>query len=219
MSSELATRFTESRSWHGPLAGGLRKVPLQERSRATVELVVDTAVVLVEEGGFEVVAGSPTLLLERSGVSRGSFYAFFETPERVLDELSYRQLARCVTGLAERLGRRPAASWGEVIEILVDFYAAEHRVPLVRELWVRQHLTPRARELDQLAVAEIATMLVSEFRKHAPGFAAVGHLQCAAAIHTLDRLCQVAFLEDPYGDDATLAEAQDILMAYFAALA
>lgn len=219
MSSAAPIPSTGVRSWRGPLAGGLRKVPSQDRSRAMVERVIATAASLVEHGGFEAVIDSPTLLLERSGVSRGSFYAFFETPERVLDELGYRRIVRCLTGLADRLGRRPADDWAEIIDILVDYYAGEYRVPLVRELWVRQHLTPKARELDQLAAEEIASLLLVEFRRHAPRFAALGHLPCVVATHTLERLCQVAFLEIPDGDGVVLAEARRALMEYFAARA
>ena len=45
------------------------------------------------EVAYEAVAASPTLLLQESGVSRGSFYSFFETPETVLEELAYHRIA------------------------------------------------------------------------------------------------------------------------------
>lgn len=183
-----------------------------------VELVVDTAARLVEEGGFEAVAGSPNLLLDSSGVSRGSFYAFFETPERVLDELAYRQILQSVSGLSDALKGRRGRRWEEIVDITVDFYASEHRVPLIRELWVRQNLTQKARELDLLTIEEIAANLLSEFRKHAPRFDKLSQLHCSVAVHSLERICQLAFSSDADGDPATIAEARRLLKAYFAAL-
>jgi AcrR family transcriptional regulator len=217
LSSARTAASAADSSWQGPLAGGLRKIPLQERSRAMVEHVVDTAARLVEEGGFEAVVGSPTLLLERSGVSRGSFYAFFESPERVLDELTYRQIVQSVDGLRKAFDGRKGRRWTETVEVLVDFYAEEHRAPLIRELWVRQNLTHKARDLDQMAIEDLAGYVLAEFRRHAPRFADLSLLQCTVAVHALERLCQLAFFDDPDGDPAILAEAKNLLTGYFAA--
>lgn len=203
-------------AWRTPLAGGLRKQPLQERSRSTVQRILAVAEELVEEVGFEAVVGSPTLLLDRSGVSRGSFYAFFETPERVLDELSYQQILRSVTQLDEALRKRPGRDWAEILEVLVDFYVMEHRMPLIRELWVRQNLTRKARDMDQLAIGDLAGLLLREFRRHAPLFHALTELQCVVAMHTVERVCQFAFTDNPHGDPRSLAELRRLLHAYFA---
>ncbi|MGV0680511.1 TetR/AcrR family transcriptional regulator [Mycolicibacterium fortuitum] len=205
--------------WTHQLAGGLRKKPLQERSRAMVEQILDTAAELVVEVGYEAVVGSPTLLLERSGISRGSFYAFFETPERVLDELSYQKIQQSITGIDSTLRNRSGKDWTEIVDALVDYYTVEHRVPLIRELWVRQNLTSRVRELDNIAIGEIAVMVLAQFRKHAPLFANLSELQCRIAIHTLERLFQLAFSEDPDGDPAIIREARTILVEYFSAYA
>jgi AcrR family transcriptional regulator len=70
--------------------GGLRKKPLQVRSKATTQKILDVASQLLVEVGYEAIAASPTLLLQHSGVSRGSFYSFFETPEKVLEELAFQ---------------------------------------------------------------------------------------------------------------------------------
>ncbi|CQD23248.1 TetR family transcriptional regulator [Mycolicibacterium conceptionense] len=95
-------------AWHHDLAGGLRKRPLQERSKSMIQRILDTAAELVEEVGYEAVVGSPTLLLDRCGVSRGSFYAFFESPERVLDELCYQASGCPLRTSMPRCGTAPA---------------------------------------------------------------------------------------------------------------
>lgn len=205
----------KSETWH-PLAGGLRKAPVQERSRVMVEHVLAVAADLVVEVGFEAVIRSPTLLLNRTGVSRGSFYAFFETPEAVLDELAYRRIRLSVTEFEEALAARPGDHWAETVHTLVDFYETEHRLPLIRELWVRQNLTHTARELDQLAINTMARILHREFGKYSPFFSTLTELQCEVAIQSLERLCQFAFRDDPNGDIIVMAEARRMLVGYFA---
>lgn len=204
-------------AWHHPLAGGLRKVPLQERSRAMVNHILTTATDMVEDVGFEAVVASPTLLLERSGISRGSFYAFFESPDSVLDELAYRSVVQSVQDLAEAFRKRRSRRWSGIVDTLVDYYVGEHRTPLVRELWVRQHVTQRARELDHLAIHDIAGLVLAEFGAYAPQFSTLTQLQCEVAVHGLERLCQFAFIEDPEGDPAIIREARSMLTTYFAA--
>lgn len=215
LSASPATRA----SWHHELAGGLRKRPLQARSKAMIQRVLDAAAELVEEVGYEAVLGSPELLLDRSGVSRGSFYAFFETPERVLDELSYQRIQDSAATFGRALEQRPAQRWTEIVDILVDFYTAEHRVPLIRELWVRQNLTQRVRALDNLAIDDFAKMTLDEFHRHAPAFESLTVLACRVAIHALERLFQLAFADDPDGDPAIIGEARRMLTDYFAGYA
>ncbi|UVF76392.1 TetR/AcrR family transcriptional regulator [Gordonia mangrovi] len=207
---------TISAVWDDPLAGGLRKIPLQERSRTMVQHVLDTAAELVHDVGFEAVVASPTLLLDATGVSRGSFYAFFETPERVLDELAFRQIKLSVTDLENAMRQRAGRKWTEIVDVLVDYYVEEHRIPLIRELWVRQNLTRRVRELDQLAITDLASLMHREFRLYSPQFAKLRELNCAVAIHSLERLCQFAFGEAPTGNPAIIGEARHMLTTYFA---
>lgn len=202
--------------WHHELAGGLRKRPLQERSKAMVQRVLDTAEELVVEVGYEAVVGSPTLLLHRSGVSRGSFYAFFESPERVLDELAYRGIQQSTAAFETALDSRPGIHWTEIIDALIELYVVEHRVPLIRELWVRQNLTKRVRELDHLAIDDSAALMLAEFRTHGPLFDTLTHLHCCVAIHTVERLFQYAFTEKPDGDPGIICEARRMLIDYFA---
>lgn len=202
-------------AWHHDLAGGLRKRPLQERSKSMIQCILDTAAELVEEVGYEAVVGSPTLLLDRCGVSRGSFYAFFESPERVLDELCYQGIRLSTANLDAALWSRPGEHWVEIVDVLLDVYTTEHRTPLIRELWVRQNLTQRVRDLDHLAIDDLAALSHAQFRKHAPLFDNLTELHCRVAIHTVERLFQYAFIDDPDGDPAIIAEARRMLIDYY----
>lgn len=215
----VSTGSATSATWQHELAGGLRKRPLQGRSRAMIQHILDTAADLVVEVGYEAVVGSPELLLDRSGVSRGSFYKFFESPERVLDELSYQRIQQSVAAFSQALAQRPGEQWTEIIGVLFEFYIADYRIPLNRELWVRQNLTHRVRELDNLAIDDCAATLLSEFQRHAPTFGSLTVLACRVAIHSLERVLQVAFADDVHGDPATIGEARRMLTDYFAGYA
>ena len=206
---------TSRAAWYERLDGGLRKQPVQERSRAMVEHVLRVAAELVEEVGYEAVVGSPTLLLDRTGVSRGSFYAFFQTPERVLDEMCYRQMQGSTAYLDRALRERPGRDWTEIVEVLVAHYTREHQIPLIRELWVRQNLTQRVRALDELWIDDMAGRLLEQFRRHAPLFAGLAEIHCSVALHALERLFQFAFADDENGDAVVVDETRFMLTRYF----
>lgn len=179
--------------------------------------ILDAAAELVEEVGFEAVVESPTLILDRSGVSRGSFYSFFETPERVLDQLAYVQILEFVVGLEAKFKSRGDMGWRDVIEVLMGHYLEVYSQPLIRELWVRQNITSRVRHLDEAAIEDVAELLRIELTTSSEGLQHVDHIQCAVAVHALERLCQFAFAKDPQGDQEVIDEARDLLAAYFAA--
>jgi AcrR family transcriptional regulator len=181
-----------------------------------VEHVLKTAAELVENLGYEAVAESPTLLLEKSGVSRGSLYAFFESPERVLDEMCYRQMKESTEAFQHALDNRPGRHWTEIVDVLIDYYTEEHRTPLIRELWVRQNLTERVRALDELCIEDWAGHMLHEFRRHAPLFEGLATIHCSVALHAIERLFQFAFTDDENGDPTVIDQARFLLTQYFA---
>lgn len=210
------TRSRESARRPGPpqLPGGLRKQPLQERSKAAIRHVLDVAAELVTEHGTQAIAGSPTLLLERSGISRGSFYAFFETPERVLDELALQCILESRDEMRGLFAALDSHDWRAIVDTLVNQYWGQFRKPLVRELWVGENLSPNSRVLDRIWVDEIATMVLEQFERHAPQFESLSFTQCLVVVESMERLSQYAFRDDPNGDDDVMQEAHAMVMGY-----
>jgi AcrR family transcriptional regulator len=208
-----------SASMPSRIRGGLRKHPLQERSKATTQKILDTATRLVVEVGYEAVVGSPTLLLQESGVSKGSFYSFFETPEKVLDELAFQNMEASLLRFRELRSTNVIRHWAGIVEMLIDYYLEQMQNPLVRELWVRQHLTTTVRELDRQWVADLAGEILAEFGKQSPLFADLTLRQCIVAGEILERLFQHAFTDDPDGDPAIVDEIRIVLINYFAVYA
>ncbi|KUI26170.1 TetR family transcriptional regulator [Mycobacterium sp. IS-1496] len=197
--------------------GRLRKQPVQERSRATIQRILDTASRLLVEVGYDAVAGSPTLLLQESGVSRGSFYSFFETPEKVLEQLAFQCMQDSAVTLVDDLRPGRHAHWNDVIDTLVDFYVGSFKRPLVRELWVCQHLTPPVRTADREWMNNVAAMMLAAFQAFEPMFSRLTVLQCLVAVEILERLFQYAYTEDPDGDPRTIDEIRVVLIQYFTA--
>jgi AcrR family transcriptional regulator len=197
--------------------GGLRKQPVQERSKATIQKILDTASRLLVEVGYEAVAGSPTLLLRESGVSRGSFYSFFEAPEKVLEQLAFECMQESATTLEDDLRPGRHAHWPDVIDTLVDFYVDSFERPLVRELWVCQHLTPPVRAADREWMNTVATMMLAAFQAFAPMFSRLTVLQCLVAVEILERLFQYAYTDDVDGDPRIIGEIRVAMLQYFTA--
>lgn len=211
----MQSRRTIERTRELQLPSGLRKQPLQERSRAAIRRVLEVAAELVLEQGAAAMVGSPTLLLERSGISRGSFYAFFETPERVLDELALQCIEDSRHEVRERFAALELQHWTVLIDAIVDQYRGQFEIPLVRELWAgQQNLTANIRELDRIWVDELAHLVFMEFKKLAPMFERLTSIHCVVAIETMERLSQCAFRDNPHGDEAMMQEARVMLIEY-----
>jgi AcrR family transcriptional regulator len=179
--------------------GGLRKRPLQERSKATTQLILDTASRLLVEVGYQAVVASPTLLLQESGVSRGSFYAFFETPEKVLEELAFQCMQESAVFLGDMLRADPLTHWHDVVDTLIKFYVDCFNRPLVRELWVGQNLTPPVRAADREWMEEVAGKLLSALGEFAPSFGQFSLRQCLVVIEILERLFSMRIPRMPTG--------------------
>ena len=194
--------------------GGLRKKPLQERSKATTALILETAKRLLVEAGYEAVAASPTLLLQESGVSRGSFYSFFETPEKVLEELAFQCMQESAGLLDDMLRAGPMRNWHDVVDTIIKFYIACYERPLVRELWVGQNLTPPARAADRAWMEGVAEKLLSALQGFAPLFGQLSMRQCLVAIEMLERLFQYAYTENSEGSQQIVGEIRIMLLQY-----
>ncbi|MHC3004927.1 hypothetical protein OK17_22125 [Gordonia sp. GN26] len=179
--------------------------------------VLDVAAGLVLEHGADVLVGSPTLLLEKSGISRGSFYAFFETPESVLDELALQCMLDSREEQAKLFADPGFATWTEFVDALVDQYCGWFRVPLVRALWVGQRFTANTRLRDRIWIEEMAAMLHSELTRYDNHFENLTLTQCEVAVEVLERLSQVAFRDDPDGSEAVIDEMRILVTSYLAA--
>ena len=78
-----------------------RKLPRQERSRATYEAMLEACARLLREEGYE--ALTTTGVAERAGVGIGTLYEFFPNKESIVAALIEQRIARLVADAAARL--------------------------------------------------------------------------------------------------------------------
>jgi len=101
-----------------------RKKPVQERSKKTVEIILDAAAQVFAEKGFS--GGTTNHIAERAGVSIGSLYQYFPNKNSILLGLMERHLAdglrhmERLTGKASEGKPDPRQLLRELIEILIS---------------------------------------------------------------------------------------------------
>jgi AcrR family transcriptional regulator len=195
-------------------AGPLRRVPVQGRSVARVQRMLDACAELVDEIGYE--ALTTTLLAERAGVAIGSVYQFFPDKRAIVQALTLRNLDAYLQRLAERFGEQSFGHWWEGVDAAIDEYIAMHRaVPGFRTLHfgdvVDVHLLDAERDNNTIITERLAGLLVDHF-----GTAAGPRLDFALgiAVEAADALIKLAFRRDSEGDQAVLAEAKALIREY-----
>jgi len=192
----------------------LRRVPVQGRSLARVQRMLDACAELVDELGYE--ALTTTLLAERAGVAIGSVYQFFPDKRAIVQALALRNLEAYLARLDARSAQVEYAHWWDVVDAAIDEYIAMHReVPGFRTLHfgdvVDVHLLDAERDNNTIIAEQLAGLLVNHF-----GAAAGERLDFALAIavEAGDALIKLAFRKDPDGDEAVLSEAKALIREY-----
>ena len=103
-----------------------RKRPVQARSQATVDAIVEAAARVLVRGGYD--AFTTNAVAARAGVSVGSLYQYFPNKEALLAELTARHVAaldRSFEAVVARIGDAPIA---ELVPALIEANVAVHLV-------------------------------------------------------------------------------------------
>lgn len=194
--------------------GPLRRVPVQGRSVARVQRMLDACAELVDEVGYEGL--TTTLLAERAEVAIGSVYQFFPDKRAIVQALTLRNMEAYLERLATSWAGGSFADWWEGVDAAIDEYIAMHRsVPGFRTLHfgdvVDVHLLDEERDNNAVIAERVAHVLVEQF-----GVAETQRLRFALeiAVEAADALIKLAFRRDPDGDDAVLGEAKALIREY-----
>src|SRR2546430_4875438 len=192
----------------------LRRVPVQGRSVARVQRMLDACAELVDEIGYE--ALTTTLLAERAGVAIGSVYQFFPDKRAIVQALALRNLEAYLARLSTRSEAVEVAHWWDVVDAAIDEYIAMHRdVPGFRTLHfgdvVDVHLLDEERDNNTIIAEALLAVLAHHF-----GAAAGPRLDFALAIaaEAGDAPIKLAFRKDPEGDAEVLTEAKALIREY-----
>lgn len=122
-----------------------RKAPRQERSRRTVERIVDAAARIFHEQGY---AGATTNdIADEAEVSIGSLYQYFPNKDALLVALTRRHIESTTAGLAQLLGDMHVQSGFDVIvRRVVEFLVAQHELDELHLLVM--HQAPRTSDIN-----------------------------------------------------------------------
>lgn len=122
-----------------------RKSPSQERSRRTVERILDTATRIFHEQGY---AGATTNdIADEAGVSVGSLYQYFPNKDALLVALTRRHIESTTAGLVYLLSRMNAnVGFDTILRRVVDFLVEQHDLDDLHLLVM--HQAPRTIEIS-----------------------------------------------------------------------
>jgi AcrR family transcriptional regulator len=196
-----------------PLAGPLRRVPVQGRSVARVNRMLDACAQLVDEVGYDGL--TTTLLAERAGVAIGSVYQFFPDKRAIVQALTLRNLEAYLQRLASRLTQEESPHWWGAVDAAIDEYIAMHRTtPGFRTLHfgdvVDVHLLDDERDNNAVIAQRIADLLRERYELTGERV----EFALGIAVEAADALIKTAFRRDPTGDPAVLDEARALVKEY-----
>ena len=122
-----------------------RKSPLQERSRRTVERILDAAARIFHEQGY---AGATTNdIADEADVSVGSLYQYFPNKDALLVALTKRHIEAATVGLTELLTTlKRDVGFDVIIRTVVDFLVEQHELDELHLLVM--HRAPRTHEIN-----------------------------------------------------------------------
>jgi AcrR family transcriptional regulator len=196
-----------------PLAGPLRRVPVQGRSVARVNRMLDACAQLVDEVGYDGL--TTTLLAERAGVAIGSVYQFFPDKRAIVQALTLRNLEAYLQRLSARLQQEKSTHWWGAVDAAIDEYIAMHRTtPGFRTLHfgdvVDVHLLDDERDNNAVIAARIAALLHERYELTGDRT----EFALSIAVEAADALIKMAFRRAPNGDLAVLEEARALIKEY-----
>jgi AcrR family transcriptional regulator len=141
-----------------------RKTPVQERSRRTVERILDAAARIFHEQGYS--AATTNDIADEADVSVGSLYQYFPNKDALLVALTARHIEETTAGLVDLLhGLDVEAGFGPVLRAVVAFLVEQHDLDDLHLLVM--HQAPRTHainaELDRARsqLVEVAAHLLA----------------------------------------------------------
>lgn len=104
----------------------LRKKPEQDRSRATVAVILEAATRVLVRDGYG--AFTTNRVAEKAGVSIGSLYQYFPNKESLLDELVRRHRHAIEDGIAVAAPQARDLPFADVVRAAIEHVARAHLV-------------------------------------------------------------------------------------------
>jgi len=198
------------------LAALVRTEPIQERSAARVDALLDAAAGVVDEIGFDRL--TTAMVAERADASIGTVYRYFPDRIALLQGLRERALLRFRRAVVARIEEADPAGWLDVVSCAIDAFVQMYRTEpgfrIVRFADSERGnsdgdaVEPQPSEPFATSMAEV---LSAEF-----GLPAGPELEfrLSIAVEIGDALVSGAFVSSPDGDERAIAEARAVIESY-----
>jgi AcrR family transcriptional regulator len=193
-----------------------RKLPKQDRSKVTVEAILEaTTHILVEEGYDK---ANTNRIAERAGISIGSLYQYFPNKESLMTALMEQHAQEMAELVGEKLDRLFESPLEIVIpEIIIAVVAAHAINPRLHQVLSEE--IPRSERSPQMHKAnERITELLRAYLERWRDRIQPQNIDLAVFIlsRTVDSLCHAAVIEYPnlISNNQFEQEVSNLLLAY-----
>ncbi|MFP6622736.1 MAG: TetR/AcrR family transcriptional regulator [Myxococcota bacterium] len=198
-----------------------RKRPRQQRSRATVDAIVEAAARVFAEGGYA--GGSTNRIAEQAGVAIGSLYEYFPNKAAILVAVAERHLDRMTADVEEMLADPEAGApslqvWvARFVEAMLEVH---ERAPKLTHVLFSEAPHPPELHACVLQVEEklahrIETLLLQSQEVRIEDADTAAHLVVQTAEALTHRFAHQGIHDLPR--DRFIAEVTTLLMGYLGA--
>lgn len=199
-----------------PLTSGhaaIRVEPVQARSAARVNALLDAASDAMHELGYEQL--TTAMVAERAGASIGTVYRYFPDRIAVLQAVAARNLERASSTLIARLNSVNPTSVADTIECTLDALVEVFRTERgYRSLRVGDCLDIRPVTSGRSGNTELARVVRDDLhRRLGVRLDSASRLSIETALDVMDALLGRAFLSSDRGDSALIDEAKRMALA------
>ena len=192
----------------------VRTEPIQERSAARVDALLDAAADVVDEIGFDRL--TTAMVAERAGASIGTVYRYF--PDRIvlLQALRDRAVLRYRRAVVSAIHEQQPEHWWNAVEAAIDSFVAMFREEagfrIIRFTDAERSGVPGEEVVRDVSfAAQFAEILSDEYRLPAGEDLA---FRLEIVVEVMDSLINRAFRDDPAGDERYIAEARTVAREY-----
>lgn len=192
----------------------VRTEPIQERSAARIDALLDAAAAVVDEIGFDRL--TTAMVAERAGASIGTVYRYF--PDRIvlLQALRDRALLRYRRSVVAAIDAESPAHWWNAVECAIDAFVGMFRTEpgfrIIRFSDVERAGVPEDEVVRPVGFAQQFADILSDEYGLPSGEELSFRLEVVVEI--MDSLINRAFVEDPEGDERFISEARTVAREY-----